>query len=210
MNNFIILIFIISKFRLTHQSHIDGCEEEYFLCNNTKCSKYGFCFYNTYDNKYEINKNFSAECICKNGYDTFYPFKNDNNNEEYISSSNNITKCCYRSKECFTVFLLECFIGFGFGYLYLENYNFFIFKFFFQIFICCVVYLSGYCLDIKNNINNNKNRKSNKINSHLYLIFNIINFIFIGVFIVWKITDFFIFGLNMVKDVNGMPLNNKW
>jgi hypothetical protein len=32
----------------------------------------------------------------------------------------------------------------------------------------------------------------------------------VAIFIVWKIVDFFIFGLNLVKDTNGMRLYNEW
>jgi len=212
--SFLWITILILKSQITSQTQISGCEDDYFLCNNFKCSKYSYCFYNSNDINSLNNKQYSAECVCMSGYDTNYSnFTSIYNNYSTNHSNIDITRCCYKLKELYYAFILECFLGFGLGYLYIENYNLFVLKFIFQSCICCIICFSGYCLNIDNGNNSNSmnnKRKNKQINSLFFFICNILNFILIAIFVIWKIVDFFLFGLNMVKDANGMPLNNLW
>ncbi len=193
----ILITIILINIKNSISQQIKDCHKEYFLCNNHKCSKYSFCNYKTKIETSEININYSAECICVPGYDTVI---------DQETTNNQITECCYKLKELYLAFLYEIFIGFGFGYFYLEDYNLFFIKFTIQITICCVVLFSGYFL----NFEINKTKKNKEIYSSIYRSCNIFNFILIGIFIIWKIIDFFIFGLNLVQDINGMRLYNEW
>ena len=115
-------------------------------------------------------------------------------------------QCCYKLKEVYLSFIYEVIIGFGFGYLYLEKYNYFFIKFIFQTFIFCILCFSGYCI----NFDYHGKNKDRHVKNVIYRTCNVWNFILVAIFIVWKIVDFFIFGLNLVKDTNGMRLYNEW
>jgi len=162
-----------------------------------KCSKFSQCYYQTKNLKTLNSQIFEAECICNQGYDTFS-----------LTGENdpNAVKCCYKLKEVYLAFIYEVIIGFGFGYLYLENYNYFFIKFIFQTSIFCIVCFSGYCI----NFDYHGKNKDRHVKNVIYRTCNVWNFILVAIFIVWKIIDFFIFGLNLVKDTNRMRLYNEW
>jgi len=195
--NFLIkLIIIATLIGNIKLQQVLNCENDYQICNKLKCSRYSHCFYQTSIESFNL-KEYAAECMCMSGYDTYVKEGN---------ITNITTRCCYKLKNLELAFNLECFIGFGFGYLYLEKYTVFFIKFFFQVSLCCILAFSGYCL----NMDNAKKRKDKDFNSFLYVYFNILNFILILIFIIWKIVDFIIFGFNMVTDANGMKLDNSW
>ena len=138
----------------------------------------------------------NATCLCTSGFintpETLY--------KQYkIKNKKNIIKCCYRQKKVKYAFLGEAFFGFGLGYFYLENYNLFFIKLITNVSICCIICFSGFFI--------NKRKENNKI---IFTSCNILNFILLCVFIVWKIVDFILFGLNLVKDKNGAELDNEW
>lgn len=196
----LLLLLITIQIKASLQTQIENCENQFNICNGYKCSIYSNCFY-TLNKIEDLEKmEFSAECVCKSGYATY-------------AKDGNITmdtvRCCYKKVDLFNAFISECFIGFGFGYLFMGNYSFFFIKFIFQACICCVVCFSGYCLNIENEKKRKKDKNVN-VDSGLYLFCNFFNFGLILVFVIWKIVDFFIFGLNLVTDANGMPLDNEW
>lgn len=191
------IIFYNKNFGKINSQQIPGCEKEYFQCNSQRCSENSHCYYQTKDLILKNITEFSAECICVSGYGTY---------NMTTENSNTIVRCCYKLKDLYMAFIYECFLGFGFGYLYLGNVTTFLIKLIFQASICCIVCFSGFCLNYDRE--NSPNReKSGRL---IYKWCNIFNFILIAIFIIWRIVDFFLFGLNLVKDKNGMPLNNDW
>jgi len=196
-NFFFYFVVIISMVQITFQDHKPGCEKEFFMCNDQKCSEHSQCYYDSkHFDDLKVHE-FSAMCICDPGYETYYM------NKTIIKDK---VQCCYKLKKLYLAFIYECFIGFGFGYLYLGNYNIFFIKFTFQASICCIVCFSGICLNFDSYENKNNKEKI----SALYRTLNIFNFFLISIFIIWRIYDFFLFGLNEIRDSNGIRLYNEW
>jgi hypothetical protein len=184
------LIFCISLNKINSQLD-KKCEKYFFDCNGEKCSINGHCYFTSFDkNVTQVN----ATCICSNGYidtpDTL--FENKNGHKDKV-------KCCYKKKKFKLAFLGEAFFGFGFGYFYLENYTLFLIKLIINLSICFIFCFSGFFIN---------RRKENNNNKIIFKSCNILNFILLFIFFVWRIIDFFIFGLNLVKDKNGVDLDS--
>lgn len=168
-----------------------------------QCSFNGKCFFDPllYYNSKKTQP--YQTCICDEGWVTLPNSKKDD------------VMCCYKQKSQFMAFLLEFLFGFGFGHFYIGNYFMGSLKCCTYIFICCVSYLIIFCFCIKNDRHSSFKYERTNANETVvkfyssplsYKIFNAILISCILVYVIWQMTDIFMFGLNFFNDGNDVPL----
>jgi hypothetical protein len=171
--------------------------------SNIECSIHGKCFYDVMG-YYLSNKTQSFQnCICDDGWTNL--------------SVDDSVKCCYEKKSQFSAFFLEIAIGFGLGHFYIGDtitgliklISCLVLCFGGWIFACYMCYKKEH--EVIDEVKTNDERKDEiriKLRSHP-LKYKILNFLVIFsaiAYVIWQIIDAFLFGLNILKDVNGIEL----
>ena len=196
-------------------------EETLMLYGNEICS---------YNGSPELGKDNEGKaivkCNCRPGYWSLTPAKKKIRGED--------VKCSYEKKKRFIAFFFAAFIPLGFDYLYLGRYWIFIIILCFDLFIMinsavCFFYTNKFKGE-PNNVNSTKHkdrldsqRDSEKINTNNFnmvkeesennrersaQIYQTLNFILAGIWVIMWIVDIIIMGLGTVTDAKGIETVN--
>jgi hypothetical protein len=172
--------------------------------NKIECSVHGKCFYDVMG-YYLSNKTQSFQnCICDDGWTNLTP-------ESRV-------KCCYQKKSQYTAFALEIVIGFGLGHFYIGKTAMGFLKLISSFILCCGGCTIVCCMCYKKENNSLDEVKTVydrgdeiriRVRSHplKYKILNCVVIFSALVYIIWQITDAFLFGLNLLTDGNGIELD---
>jgi hypothetical protein len=155
-----------------------------------KCASTGKCFYDTVGYFLSNKTSLFQTCVCDEGYTTL---KGDD------------VYCCYQKKSQFFAFLLEFVLGFGLGHFYIGNDTIGIIKLVSASLLCCSCCMISYCFcNREDKISNSKDFTEHPLE---YQIFNFILIFSVCVYLIWQCTDAVLFGLNLLRDSNGIELN---